>query len=404
MATFLYKAATADGKVVNGTLVGNSRESIVEQIQAAGRIPIRIDEAANAESPGSRLRLFRPRVTAENVADATRQLSILLRAGFPLDRALQVLVSLQADGPLATVLEDVRMRVNQGTPLADAVEAQGSVFSRFYISLLRAGESGGALEIILERLAEHLERSKEVRDSLISAMMYPAVLVIVALVSIFVLLGYVVPQFTEMFEDVDQILPLSTRITITAGEALQRYGWLLPPLLVALVWLARRRLQRPASQYALHSWLLRLPMAGSIIIKIEVARFARTLSILMQNGVPLLRALAIVKDTVGNRVMADGLEHVASSLKEGQSFADPLAKEAHFPTLAVQMIRVGEESGSLEEILLQVAQTYDRDTQVTIKRTLALLEPALILTLGVIIAAVIISILAAILSINELVI
>jgi len=404
MATFQYKAATPDGKVVNGTLTGSNRDNIVAQIQAAGRVPIRIDEAAEPAAGGTLRRLLGRRISAEDISNATRELSILLRAGFPLDRALQVLVSLHVDSPLTAVLEDIRTRVKQGTTLADAVNAQGTVFSPFYISLLRAGESGGALEVILERLAEHLERSKDIRDTLVSALIYPCILIVVALVSIFVLLGYVVPQFTEMFEGVEQVLPLSTRITIAAGDAVQRYGLLLLLILAATAWLVRQRLRRPASRYALHAWLLRVPMIGHVIVKMEVARFARTLSILMHNGVPLLKALAIVKDTVGNRVMADGLERVASSLKEGQSFAEPLAENAHFPPLAVQMIRVGEESGSLEDILLQVAETYDRDTQVTIKRTMALLEPALILVLGAIIAAVIISILAAIMSINELVI
>jgi len=404
MATFQYKAATPDGKVVNGTLTGSNRDNIVAQIQAAGRIPIRIDEAGEPAAGGALRRLLGRRISAEQISDATRELSILLRAGIPLDRALQVLVSLHVDSPLTALLEDIRTRVKQGATLADAVDAQGTVFSPFYISLLRAGESGGALEVILERLAEHLERSKDIRDTLVSALIYPCILIVVALVSIFVLLGYVVPQFTEMFEGVEQVLPLSTRITIAAGDMVQRYGVLLLLILAVIAWLVRQRLQRPASRYALHASLLRVPMIGQVIVKMEVARFARTLSILMHNGVPLLKALAIVKDTVGNRVMADGLERVASSLKEGQSFAEPLAEDAHFPALAVQMIRVGEESGSLEDILLQVAQTYDRDTQVTIKRTLALLEPALILVLGVIIAAVIISILAAIMSINELVI
>ncbi len=404
MATFLYKAASADGKITNGTLIGSSRENIVDQLQATGRIPIRIDEASEREAPRRRFQLRRQRVGAEHIADATRELSILLRAGLPLDRALQVLVSLHADTPLAELLGKVRERVKQGVALSDAMQEQGPVFSRFYISLIRAGESGGALEIILERLAEHLERSKELRDTLVSAMIYPAILIVVALASIFILLGYVVPQFTEMFEGAEQVLPLSTRITISIGDALQRYGWVMLLFVAAIIALLRRQLRNPASQYAWHGWLLRLPMIGALTVKIEVARFSRTLSTLLQNGVPLLKALAIARETVSNRVMGDGLERVASGLKEGQSFAEPLAEEARFPPLAVQMIRVGEESGELEDILLQVADTYDRDTQVTVKRTLAVLEPALILVLGVIIAAVIISILAAILSINELVI
>jgi general secretion pathway protein F len=275
------------------------------------------------------------------------------------------------------------------------MEEQGAVFSRFYISLLRAGESGGALEVVLERLADHMESAKETRNALTSALIYPAILVVVAVISIFILLGYVVPQFTEMFDGMGQALPVSTRITIAVGEGLQAYGWLLILLVAAGLWFMRRQLASPASSYKWHALLLRLPIVGAIVVKMEVARFAHTLSTLLHNGIPLLKALIIVKDTMGNRVLVNGLEKVAGSLKDGQSLADPLSEVPHFSSFAVHMIRVGEESGELEQILHQVAVTFDRDTQTTIKRAMTLLEPMLILVLGVVIAAVIISILVA---------
>ena len=302
------------------------------------------------------------------------------------------------------MLGDVRERVKAGATLADAMEAQESVFSRFYISLLRAGESGGALEVVLERLADHMESAKETRSSLTSALIYPAILVVVAVVSILILLGYVVPQFTQMFDGMGQALPLSTRITIAVGETLQSYGWLLVLVVAGCSWFMQRQLADPSSAYKWHALLLRIPVAGEIVVKMEVARFAHTLGTLLHNGIPLLRAVTIVKDTMGNLVLAQCLDKVAGGLKKGQSLADPLSEVPHFSTFAVHMIRVGEESGELEQILQQIAATFDRDTQVTIKRAMALLEPMLILVLGVVIAAVIISILVAILSINELVI
>ena len=403
-ATFQYKAATVDGDIVYGTLSGNSRGHIVEQLQATGHIPIRVDQSAQRSKSRRQLRFRKQRVTEDQLGVATRELSTLLHAGLPLDRALEIMISLADGKPLVDLLENIRDRVKQGATLADAMEAQGKVFSRFYLSLLRAGESGGALEVVLNRLAEHMEQSKELRGALTSALIYPAILVVVAIASILILLGYVVPQFTQMFEGVEQVLPLSTRITIAAGETIQSYGWLLLLLFGGAVAFMQRQLTQPASAYKWHAWILKLPFAGDIIVKMEVARFAHTLSTLLQNGVPLLKALLIVKDTMGNRVLADGLERVAGSLKEGQSLADPLAQTAHFPSFAAHMIRVGEESGDLQDILQKVAATYDRDTQVTIKHALTLLEPVLILTLGIIIAAVIISILVAILSINELVV
>ena len=404
MATFQYKAATTAGEIVDGVLTGSTREHVIAKLQSLGHVPIRVDESAAKKTSKINIRLRRERITDEQVGDVTRELSTLLAAGLPLDRALGILTSLADSETLKDMLEDVRDRVKEGSTLADAMEAQESVFSRFYLSLLRAGESGGALEVVLERLADHMESAKEMRSTLSSALMYPAILVVVAVLSIFILLGYVVPQFTQMFDGMGAALPLSTRITIAVGETLQAYGWVLVLLAAGGLWFVRQQLADPKSAYKWHAWLLRTPFLGVIVVKMEVARFAHTLSTLLHNGIPLLKALTIVKDTMGNRVLANGIEKVTGHLKEGQSLADPLAEVPHFPSFATHMIRVGEESGELEAILAKVAETFDRDTQVTIKRTMTLLEPMLILVLGVVIAAVIISILVAILSINELVI
>ncbi len=402
---FRYKAATPDGSVSNGVLVGESREHIVGQLRALNQIPIRIDAA----KPEKQARVFnlqfaRRKITEQQVADMTRQLGTLLRAGMPLYRALGILATMAADDPMGNVIGDLRESVKQGRSLADAIEAHPRVFSHFYANLLRAGEAGGALETVLERLADHLDKNIEIKNEIKSALVYPTVLIGVAVISIFILLGYVVPQFTEMFENVGQALPLSTRITIGAGEFLRDWGWSLAVSAVLGFALLRRQLKNPKQAYRWHQRMLSTPIAGELILKIEVARFARTLATLLQNGVTLLKALTIVGKTMSNRVLGTGLERVVSGLREGQSLADPLAEATQFPAFAVHMIKVGEESGNLPEILLQVANTYDRDTQVTLKRAMALLEPVLILVLGAIIAAVIISILVAILGINELVV
>ena len=404
MATFQYKAATTSGEIVDGVLSGSTRVHVIEQLQSLGHVPIRVDESLAKNKVKRKLQLRRQRVTEEHIGDVTRSLSTLLQAGLPLDRALAILISLADNEPMKELLGNIRDRVKEGATLADAMEEQGSAFSRFYISLLRAGESGGALEVVMQRLADHLESAKEMRSSLTSALIYPAILVVVALLSIFILLGYVVPQFTQMFDGMGEALPMSTRITIAVGESLQAWGWILIVLVAGAFWYLRQQLSQPASAYKWHAALLRMPLMGEIVVKMEVARFAHTLSTLLHNGIPLLKSLTIVKETMGNLVLAAGLERVAGGLKEGQSLADPLADVPHFPSFAVHMIRVGEESGELEGILHKVAETFDRDTQVTIKRTMTLLEPMLILVLGVVIAAVIISILVAILSINELVI
>lgn len=405
MITYQYKAACNDGSVVAGTLTGGSREDVVQQLRALGQIPIRVDKSAQTSQRRSlSLGRRRRKISERDVADMTREMATLLRAGMTIDRALGILATLGDSTALSATLDEVRERVKQGMTLADAMNEHDAVFSRLYINLLRAGESGGALEIVLERLAEHLDRNIDIRDSLQSALIYPAILVFVAIVSVFILLGYVVPQFTEMFDSVGQALPLSTRITIGVGKFLQSWGWSLGLGVVAGVLLLQRQLANSASAYRWHELLLRLPLAGVVIQKIEVARFARTLATLLDNGIPILKSLNIVKETMSNLVLARGLDEVVSRLAEGQSLAEQLAKSTRFPPFAIHMIRVGEESGNLPEILLQVASTYDRDTAVTIKRSLALLEPMLILFLGALIAAVIISILVAILGVNELVI
>jgi len=402
---FRYKAATPDGSVSNGVLVGESREHVVRQLRALNQIPIRIDAARPEKQRRSlSLRPAKRKITEQQVADVTRELGTLLRAGMPLDRALGTLATLAADEPIGAVLSDVRDSVKHGQSLADALEAHPRVFGNFYINLLRAGEAGGALETVLERLAEHLDKNIEIKNAIKSALIYPAVLIGVAVISIFILLGYVVPQFTEMFEDVGQALPLSTRITIGTGEFLRDWGWMLAVIGALALLGLQRQLRDPRKAIGWHRRLLATPVAGELVLKIEVARFARTLATLLQNGIPLLKALGIVRNTMSNRVLAEGIEKAAGGLREGQSLADPLARQTQFPPFAVHMIKVGEESGNLSEILLQVANTYDRDTQVTLKRALALLEPILILGLGAIIAGVIISILVAILGINELVV
>ena len=401
---FKYKAIKADGSLVSGNLLGDSREQIVTQLQAEGQILLWVDQLSSRDKTWSLKKGKKKKVTQQQIADSTRELSTLLRAGLPLNHALDVLISLSRDSSLGDLLGKIQKSVKEGATLADAMEREGKIFSRFYTNLVRAGESTGALELVLERLATQMESAQAIRDELTSALIYPAILVFVAVSSILVLLGYVIPQFTEMFEDAGQALPLATRITISIGEILQSYGWVLLTALALAVWLVRHQLREDDTALKWHKRLLDIPLVGPIILKMEVARFSRTLSILLHNGIPLLKALTIVKDTMSNLVLANGIESVAGSLRKGQSLAEPLAELANFPAFAIHMIGVGEQSGNLQEILTQVADTYDRDTQTTIKRALALLEPMLILVLGVVIAAAIMSILLAILSVNDLVI
>jgi general secretion pathway protein F len=258
------------------------------------------------------------------------------------------------------------------------------------------------LEVVLGRLSDFMERSKALRDSVKSALIYPIILMTVAGLSVAILLTFVVPQFQQLFEDAGEALPLATQIVITVGDGLRHYWWVGLLLILLLVMLTKQQMSRPQSRYRWDGWVLRLPLVGDLVAKVEMARFARTLGTLLHNGVSLLMALSIVKETLTNKVMAGAISEVAENLKAGEGLADPLMEAGVFPKLAVHMIRVGEETGQMDDMLLEVADTYDGEVQAAVKNLLTLLEPALILGLGVIIAGIIMSILVAILSLNDL--
>jgi general secretion pathway protein F len=380
-----------------------TKEAAIEKIHSLGQIPIRVSTSDSAIQ-STKLFSFKKKLSSEQIAIFTRELSSLLKAGMPLDRALATIISLAEEkSPLSKTLTQVQDNVRNGASLASALEMQDNTFSTLYVSLVRAGEAGGALDLVLERLSEHLERNKEINDTLISAFIYPAILLFVAMLSIFILLAYVIPQFSELFEGMGASLPLATQIVMLAGDTLQNYGWVGLLAILAAWWWMRRQLLNPQGRYRWHARFMKLPVIGDLITKVEVARFSRTLGTLLSNGVPLLKAITIVKDVVGNQVISEGIGTVVNSLKAGQRLAEPLSEHTTFPPFAIHMIQVGEESGNLEGMLVQVADIFDKEVSVSVKRALALLEPILILTLGLLIAGIVMSILVAILGVNQLV-
>ena len=401
MPLFQYKAVDTQGSILEGEMEARASNFVAQHLQAQGYMPIHIEEAT-AGGSGWLGGLGRPRMSQDDIAMMTREIATLLRAGLPLDRAVEVVINLSANDEVADILDAVRQDVRGGSSLYAAMEAQKGVFSRFYLNMIRAGEAGGALEIVLTRLSEFMERSKDLRETVKSALVYPAILVLVAVVSVVVLLIFVVPQFTQMFEESGKALPLPTQIVIAAGEFFQAWWWALIGGSLALFIMFRRQMADPDSRYRWDERFLALPLVGDLIAKIEMARFSRTLGTLLDNGVSLLGALSIVKETMNNSVMADRLDEVATKLREGKGLGAPLMEAEVFPRLGVHMVMVGEETGRLSEMLIQVADVFDREVQTAVKRTLSLLEPALILGLGLVIGAIIMSILVAILSVNEL--
>ncbi|WP_018879392.1 type II secretion system F family protein [Thioalkalivibrio sp. ALE9] len=399
MPTFYYKVATSSGETAEGELEAVDEAAAVAQLQAAGHIPIRV-----ASGGGFKWAAFPTagRLRSQELQIFTQELATLLAAGLPLDRSLQILIDL-ADRPRTRQLtERILEFVRGGGTLSDALEAQTGTFSRFYVNMVRAGEMSGSLEQVLHRLSDYLVRSRELRDSVVSALVYPAILLTVSVLSVLILMVFVVPQFTQLFEDAGEALPLLTQMVVGAAEWLGSYWWSIPLFVILAGFYMHRQLGHPDSRERWDRVTLRLPLVGELVRRLEAARFSRTLGTLLGNGVPLLAALTIVRETLSNRLMVRGVDSAIEGLRGGQGMSEPLKESALLPKLGMQMIQVGEETGQLEGMLIQVADLYDREVRTAVQRMLSLLEPLLIVTLGVVIALIIISILVAIVSVNEL--
>ena len=408
MALYRYKAVNAAGAVSIGDLDAPQEAVVVERLRDLGLMPIRVERAQSGESRTSGESAlprswFRKRgISPEDILAFTRELATLLKAGLPLDRALQILINLAPPGPLRELQQQVRDDLRGGSSLSQALEAQRSHFSRFYINIVRAGEAGGALPLVLGRLAEFLERAKDLGETVKSALIYPIILIVVAVTALMALLIFVVPQFQQMFEEAGKALPLPTQIVIGVGDYFRHYWWTLVLAVLALRFWWRGQMNKPASVAKWDARFLKLPLVGDLIAKVETARFSRTLGTLLGNGVSLLGGLAIVKETVSNVVLVQALDGAIVKLREGKGLGQPLLESGLFPPLAIHMVMVGEETGRLEEMLHRVADVYDREVQTAVKRLLALLEPAMIIGLALLVGLIIMSILIGLYSVNDL--
>jgi general secretion pathway protein F len=403
MPLYFYKAVGRDGESIEAEREAADETALLLALQNEGLLPIRIAPASSKPFAWLRLGRAKGAISHKEIALLTHELLTLLQAGLPLDRALTTLLELTVQqANLNALIGRVLEAVKGGAQLSDALEQQSGVFSRFYLNLIRAGEAGGALELVLERLSVYLERSKELRDTVTTAMIYPAILVTLSALSLILLLTFVVPQFTEMFESAGKELPVPTQVVVGIAEFLRDYWWALPLVVVGIASFFRAQLNDPDRRYVWDRRFLKIPAVGDLLIKIEVANFSRTLATLLTNGVSLLTAMGIVKETLGNKVVAEKVSLAIESLKQGGGLSAPLMEAEMFPTLALQMIKLGEDSGKLDEMLDRVAATYDKEIRNAIQRLLTLLEPILIVGLGIMIGGIIISILMAILSVNDL--
>ena len=401
MALYRYKAVTAAGEVLEGTMEVASNDEVIAKLQDAGNIPLEVREAGGAAAGGALGGLFkRSAMNATQVLQFTQQLATLLGAGQPLDRALQILLELPEGEKARRIIERIRDHVRGGAPLSDGLEAEPGVFSKLYVNMVRAGEIGGSLDQTLSRLANYLERSKALKESVINAMIYPAILIVMVFAALFVLLVFVVPQFMPMFKDMNVELPMITQVVLFVGTGLRDYWWLLGGAIFAIVLLVRRQLATPATRLKFDARLLTMRIVGPLIAKLETARLARTLGTLLKNGVPLLTALGIGRNVLGNSSLAEAVDAATEEVKTGGGLAFSLAHSKRFPKLALQMVSVGEEPGSLDDMLLKVADTFDVDAKNTVDRLLAGLVPVMTVIMTFVVAIIMMAILLPILNIT----
>jgi general secretion pathway protein F len=410
MATFEYKAVDRHGRISEGTLEAADPRAASFNLQEMGLIPVAVGEstrqAARAASglldPSRGLRFAFGRVRRRDILHFTESLTTLVGAGLPLDRSLVVTAELTSNPMLAGVIRNVLGEIKGGKSLAEALALYPKHFSPLYVNMIRAGEAGGVLDVILERLTEFERSADELRSYLVSSLVYPVLLTLVGLGSLGILFFFVIPRFGSIFEDVGAGVPPSAALLLAVAEAARAYWWVLPAAIVAVVAGFRAWLRTDRGRHQWDRFALRVPMFGPTVLKVEVATFARTLGTLLHSSVPLIQAVRIVQGVVGNSAVRDAISRVADGAKRGEGVSGPMTASGVFPPLANHLVAVGEESGRLDSMLLQLADAYDRDVRSSVKALTSVLEPAIILVMGVVIGTVVLSMLTAIFSINEI--
>ena len=404
MPIFTYRATDLNGVITEGSMEAREEEAVVSRLQGDGKIPIRVAEERGPEPSSINISISSlfSRVSRRDILTLTQEMATLIEAGLPLDRSLTILSGLTPNETLRQVIDQILADVQGGSSLADALAKYPHIFSRLYVNLVRAGETGGVLNAVLRRIAEFLERAQDLKDYLSSAMAYPIVLFVASGASIVLLLAFVVPRFATIFDDAGTTLPLPLQVLLTISAILSSYWWGFLAVCIGLIVAWRLYTYTPAGLLVWDRFKLSLPFLGTVLQKAEVAGLTRTLGTLLHNGVPILQAMEIVKETVDNRVFSQAIDEARHKLKGGVGIGDALKQICVFPSLATQMTIVGDETGRLDAMLITVADTYDQQVRTSIKRLTALLEPIMILTMALIVGGIVISMLVGIFSINDL--
>ena len=400
MATFFFRAVAADGRMRTGSLSGDNEKLVTRELRKQGLTPVYVGVSPKGASLEIKLPSF-GKGRRRDVLFFTQELSTLLNAGVPLDRALSITAELTERPGFRFIVLDVLRVLKGGKSLADSLNTHPEYFSDLYTNMVRAGEASGGLAVIFERLAEFERTKDDLRSYIISSMIYPALLACVGLGSIFILLNFVVPRFAGIFADSRLKIPVPTQMMLTASQFVQSY-WMPAAIALLLLVIAWRIYTRTAPGRLWWDGLrLRIPLLGDALLKAETARFARSMATLVANTVPLVQSLGISAATLGNVTISRALAGVSQGVKRGEGIATPLRKAGVFPPLAAHLLTVGEETGRLDQMFTRMADIYENDTRAAIKRFTAVFEPIVILLMGVMVGALILSMMLAITSIND---
>lgn len=384
-----------EGIMVEGVIEAPTQDAAIDRLKHSGVIPIKV--AAPRQSLSKRLTLRRSKA---DILTFTTELSVLLNAGLPLDRGLNVLSESSENKEMKTVVQSILKSIREGSSFSEALKKHPKVFPVLYVNMIKAGEAGGVLATVLDKLNEFLESTKELKDNVISAMIYPTILGITGGFSIIILMTFVLPKFTAIFSEIGGSLPLTTQILLAVSNGLRSYWWIALSVVIAALLVFKAYVRSEAGRY---KWdVLKLRMMEDVIRKLETARFCRTLGTLLRSGVSVLAALHNSKDVISNQVIASRIDAVLKGVKEGKGIAGPLSEAKVLPPLALSMMKVGEETGQLDSMLIKVANAYEKSLREAVKRFMGILEPAIILGMGLLIGFIVISMLVAIFSITDL--
>jgi general secretion pathway protein F len=390
-----YQACDAQGNMTTGQLSAESEREVVAQLQARKLVPIRVKPASRQiqSQRGSKIR-------NSDLVDFTNGLCTLVEARVPIDKALSLLEGITEKEHMKRLVLEIRRDVKEGKSLADAMEMRPEIFSKLYINIVRAGETGGILDQLLPDLAGFLENAEETRKQIISAMMYPMVLLFVGITSVTLLLVFVVPQFTAMFEDVGTEIPASAQFLLNLSSGIKSYGWLVVPLVIGIIYWWRWLGADPQRKRAKDAWLLNVPLLGSVLLYKDVAIFTRTLGALLGAGIPLIRGLRVAREVISNEELTYHLQQVEEDVRGGAGLGVSLGRTRKFPVLLYQLVTVGEESGRTSSILQKLAKTFDTYVRDEMSRLVSALQPALIVLLGIAVGGIIMIMLSAVFSMN----